>query len=69
MLRTPDLTEGIDEAMLHRIITQHMTIIPTLKLFSQDDDIANIRRHDYRFRQLGGRLAYGTDTGFLPDYY
>jgi imidazolonepropionase-like amidohydrolase len=54
--------------MLRHMIAQHMTIIPTLKLFSRDDDIANIRGLDYRFHQLGGRLVYGTDTGFLPDY-
>jgi imidazolonepropionase-like amidohydrolase len=37
-------------------------------LFSRDDNIANIRGLDYGFHQLGGRLVYGTDTGFLPDY-
>ena len=68
LAHTPEVTSGIDEAMLRRMIAQHMTIIPTLKLFSRDDDIANIRRLDYRFHQLGGRLVYGTDTGFLPDY-
>ena len=68
LAHTPEDTSGIDEAMLRRMIAQHMTIIPTLKLFSRDDDIANIRGLDYRFRQLGGRLVYGTDTGFLPDY-
>ena len=68
LAHTPEDTSGIDEAMLRRMIAQHMTIIPTLKLFSRDDDIANIRGLDYRFHQLGGRLVYGTDTGFLPDY-
>ena len=68
LAHTPEVTSGIDEAMLRRMIAQHMTIIPTLKLFSRDDDIANIRGLDYRFHQLGGRLVYGTDTGFLPDY-
>ena len=68
LAHTPEITSGIDEAMLRRMIAQHMTIIPTLKLFSRDDDIANIRGLDYRFHQLGGRLVYGTDTGFLPDY-
>jgi imidazolonepropionase-like amidohydrolase len=68
LAHTPEVTSGIDEAMLRRMIAQHMTIIPTLKLFSRDDDIANIRLLDYRFHQLGGRLVYGTDTGFLPDY-
>jgi imidazolonepropionase-like amidohydrolase len=68
LAHTPEVTSGIDEAMLRRMIAQHMTIIPTLKLFSRDDDIANIRALDYRFHHLGGRLVYGTDTGFLPDY-
>jgi imidazolonepropionase-like amidohydrolase len=68
LAHTPEDTSGIDEAMLRRMIAQHMTIIPTLKLFSRDDSIANIRGLDYRFHQLGGRLIYGTDTGFLPDY-
>jgi imidazolonepropionase-like amidohydrolase len=68
LAHTPEVTSGIDEAMLRRMIAQHMTIIPTLKLFSRDDDIANIRGLDYRYHQLGGRLVYGTDTGFLPDY-
>jgi imidazolonepropionase-like amidohydrolase len=68
LAHTPENTKGIDEDMLRRMIAQHMTIIPTLKLFSRDSDIAKIRELDYRFHQLGGRLVYGTDTGFLPDY-
>ena len=68
LAHTPEATSGIDEAMLRHMVAQHMTIIPTLKLFSRDDDIANIRGLDYRFHQFGGRLVYGTDTGFLPDY-
>jgi imidazolonepropionase-like amidohydrolase len=68
LAHTPELTSGIDEAMLRRMIAQHMTIIPTLKLFSGDNHIPNIRAFDYQFHQLGGSLVYGTDTGFLPDY-
>jgi imidazolonepropionase-like amidohydrolase len=68
LAHTPEATSGIDEAILRRMIAQHMTIIPTLKLFSRDDNIADIRRLAYRFHQLGGRLVYGTDTGFLLDY-
>jgi imidazolonepropionase-like amidohydrolase len=68
LAHTPERTSGIDDAMLRRMIAQNITIIPTLKLFSRDDDIAKIRGLDYRFHQLGGRLVYGTDTGFLPDY-
>ena len=68
LAHTPEDTDGIDEALLRRMIAQHMTIIPTLKLFSHDDAIAKIRRLDYRYHELGGRLVYGTDTGFLTDY-
>ena len=68
LAHTPEVTSGIDESMLRRMIAQHITIIPTLKLFARDDDIANIRGLDYRFHHLGGRLIYGTDTGFLADY-
>jgi imidazolonepropionase-like amidohydrolase len=68
LAHTPEATSGIDDTLLRRMIAQHMTIISTLKLFSQDNDIAKIRGLDYRFHQLGGRLVYGTDTGFLPDY-
>jgi imidazolonepropionase-like amidohydrolase len=68
LAHTPEQTDGIDEAMLRRMIAQHMTIIPTLKLFSGDKTIAKIRELDYQFYKLGGRLVYGTDTGFLQDY-
>jgi imidazolonepropionase-like amidohydrolase len=68
LAHTPENTDGIDGAMLRRMIAQHMTIIPTLKLFSQDNAIAAIGRLDYRYHELGGRLIYGTDTGFLVDY-
>lgn len=68
LAHTPEDTNGIDEAMLRRMVAQHTTIIPTLKLFSRDDAIATIRSLDYRYHELGGRLVYGTDTGFLTDY-
>ena len=68
LAHTPEATEGIDAGMLRRMIAQHMAIIPTLKLFSQDHGIAKIRALDYQFHQLGGKLVYGTDTGFLTDY-
>ena len=68
LAHTPEDTQGIDETFLRHMIAQRMTIIPTLKLFSRDDDIAKIRGLDYQYHQLGGRLVYGTDTGFLTDY-
>jgi imidazolonepropionase-like amidohydrolase len=68
LAHTPEVTGGIDEATLSRMLARHMTIVPTLKLFSRDDAIPKIRSLVYRYHQLGGRLVYGTDTGFLTDY-
>jgi imidazolonepropionase-like amidohydrolase len=68
LAHTPEATQEIDEAMLQRIVSQHRSIIPTLMLLSRDDNIADIRGLVYKFHKLGGRLLYGTDTGFLPDY-
>lgn len=68
LAHTPEETSGIDEPMLRRMLAQHMTIIPTLKLFSQDNAIPQIRGLLYRYHTLGGRVVYGTDTGFLSDY-
>jgi imidazolonepropionase-like amidohydrolase len=68
LAHTPEDTDGIDEAILRRMVGQRMTIIPTLKLFSRDDPIAKIRRLACRYHELGGGLVYGTDTGFLTDY-
>jgi imidazolonepropionase-like amidohydrolase len=68
LAHTPEDTNGVDEALLRRMVEQRMTMIPTLKLFSQDDAIAKIRGVAYRYHELGGRIVYGTDTGFLTDY-
>jgi hypothetical protein len=50
------------------MIAQHIAIIPKLKPFSRDDAIASIRGFDYRFHELGAKLVYGIDSGFLQDY-
>jgi imidazolonepropionase-like amidohydrolase len=68
LAHAPEDTRGIDDAILRRAVAQGMTIIPTLKLFSRGDNIAEIRRVVRRFHELGGSLVFGTDTGYLTDY-
>jgi imidazolonepropionase-like amidohydrolase len=68
LAHAPEATDGIDDAFLEKLVASRMSMIPTLKLFSQDSGIADIRRVVFRFHQLGGRLIFGTDTGFLTDY-
>ena len=68
LAHAPEQFEGMDEPFLRTMVARHMTMIPTLMLFSHDSTIAQIRDEVSRFHALGGRLVYGTDTGFLPDY-
>lgn len=68
LAHAPEDTRGIDDALLKRAVAQGMAMIPTLKLFSGDDNIAEIRRVVRRFHELGGSLVFGTDTGYLTDY-
>jgi imidazolonepropionase-like amidohydrolase len=68
LAHSPEALEGIDDALLRQMIARHMSMIPTLKLFSRDSNIAQIRSVVFRFHQFGGQLMFGTDTGFLTDY-
>ncbi|MCU1337418.1 MAG: Xaa-Pro dipeptidase [Bryobacterales bacterium] len=68
LAHAPDDTRGVDDFILREAIANHMAMIPTLKLFSGADNIAEIRRVVRRFHDLGGELMFGTDTGYLSDY-
>jgi imidazolonepropionase-like amidohydrolase len=68
LAHAPEDTRGIDATVLMAAAGRGMTMIPTLKLFSKDGNIANIRRVVHEFQQFGGRLVFGTDTGYLTDY-
>ena len=68
LAHAPEDTRGIDDALLKKASTPGMVMIPTLKLFSGNDDIASIRRVVRRFHEVGGSLVFGTDTGYLIDY-
>jgi imidazolonepropionase-like amidohydrolase len=43
-------------------------LAPTLKVFSHDHNISRLRQIVAQYHTMGGRLMFGTDTGFLPDY-
>ena len=68
LAHAPEWLQGIDDNLLHEMVTRHMSMIPTLKLFSQDSTIADIRSVVFKFHQFGGVIMFGTDTGFLTDY-
>jgi imidazolonepropionase-like amidohydrolase len=68
LAHAPDTVEGVDDALLADLVAHHMSMIPTLKLFSEDSAILRIRAIVGKFHQLGGALIFGTDTGFVKDY-
>ena len=64
LAHTPEDTSGIDEAMLRRMIAQHMTIIPTLKLFSRDDVSRTFAGSITGFTSLGEGWFMAPTPGF-----
>lgn len=68
LAHAPDETEGVDDTVIDQLLAHHMAMIPTLKLFSGDSSIAQIRSIVTAFHAKGGQLIFGTDTGFLTDY-
>jgi imidazolonepropionase-like amidohydrolase len=43
LAHAPGTVDGVDDALPQQMVTQHMAMIPTLKLFSGDSGIARIR--------------------------
>ena len=68
LAHAPSAVKGVDDALIGQLVAHHMAMIPTLKLFSTDDNIARIRAIVFKFYQDGGQLIFGTDTGYLTDY-
>lgn len=68
LAHAPSKVEGVDDDLIAQLIAHHMSMIPTLKLFSGSNHIDRIRAIVAQFHAGGGTLLFGTDTGFLTDY-
>lgn len=68
LAHAPEVVDGIDAGLLQEMARKRVVIVPTLKLFSRDDDIAGIRQLVLDAHRAGIRLVFGTDTGFLTDH-
>ena len=73
LAHAPDTTEGVDRALLADMVSRHMAMVPTLKMFATtvstkpsylDPIYAEVRQ----FHELGGQLLFGTDVGYMTDY-
>lgn len=61
-------TSGWNRSYLKEMKSDGMWLIPTLKLFKDDSNIADILREVQDFSGLHGPILFGTDVGFLTDY-
>ncbi|GAB3467755.1 amidohydrolase family protein [Massilia terrae] len=68
LAHAPEDVGGIDSSLIRELARKRLAIIPTLKLFSQDHNIGEIRSVVLQAHRAGVRLVFGTDTGFLTDY-
>ena len=60
--------EGWNDSLAARLNSAHMTLIPTLTLFSVASDFNLIMNEVKGYQNIGGQLMFGTDIGYLTDY-
>jgi hypothetical protein len=57
-----------DEALTARLKAANVTLIPTLTLFSRDDEFDSILKEVKSYSDAHGQIMFGTDIGYLNDY-
>jgi imidazolonepropionase-like amidohydrolase len=60
--------ENLDDALIRRLVEAGVSLVPTLELFAPFGGIDGIADALGRFRRAGGRILFGTDVGYRPDY-
>jgi imidazolonepropionase-like amidohydrolase len=73
LAHVPDDTRGIDKSLFATMVQRHMSMTPTLKMFTttvtSDPHYMDPMYEEVReFHQLGGTLIFGTDVGYMTDY-
>jgi imidazolonepropionase-like amidohydrolase len=59
---------GWDASYLTKMKAANMALIPTVMLFSGDDNIEDILKEVVDYQRMGGQILFGTDVGYLSDY-
>jgi imidazolonepropionase-like amidohydrolase len=68
LAHTAEEPESWDSALCARLKYAHVTLIPTLTLFSEDRDFDLILKEVRSYANVGGQIMFGTDIGYLTDY-
>ena len=68
LAHTSEEPEKWDSTVARRLKAGNVTLIPTLTLFDRDRDFDGILKEVKSYSDIGGRIMFGTDIGFLTDY-
>jgi imidazolonepropionase-like amidohydrolase len=68
LAHTMEEPEGWSDSLAAGLRSAHVTLIPTLTLFSVDSDFSSIMNEVKSYQGLGGQIMFGTDVGYLTDY-
>lgn len=68
LAHTAEEPDSWDSTLSARLKNAHVTLIPTLTLFSHDRDFDLILREVKSYQDVGGEIMFGTDIGYLTDY-
>ena len=68
MVHTVEEVNGWNRAIAARLEAAHVTLIPTLTLFSKNRDFDLILKQVKSYQDLRGQIMFGTDVGYLTDY-
>jgi imidazolonepropionase-like amidohydrolase len=68
LAHTVEEAKSWNRALAARLHAAHVTLIPTLTLFSHKHDFALILKQVTTYHEIGGQIMFGTDVGYLTDY-
>ena len=63
-----EMPGDVDAAMVAEIKKRNIAVIPTLKLFSRNENLDKLLRQLLAYSEAGVPILFGTDVGFLTDY-
>jgi len=68
LAHTSEEVDNWEEALSARLKVANVTLIPTLTLFSRDDNFDSILKEVKSYSDAHGQIMFGTDIGYLNDY-